>query len=121
MKKILIVDDSPTIRRMIKASLRGLADVDFDEAANGLEAIERMALGPVSLVILDLNMPDMHGREVIEFVRAQQVYETLPIIVLTTRKDDAIRRAVMQAGASLFLTKPFEPANLAHEVRQLLS
>jgi len=120
MKKILIVDDSPTIRRMIRASLHALSGIVFDEAGNGLEAIERLALGPVSLVILDLNMPDMHGKEVIEFVRSHQGYAGLPIIVLTTRKDEAVRQSVLAAGASLFLTKPFEPATLAQHVQALL-
>ena len=121
MRKILIVDDSPTIRRMIKSSLQVLGDTVFDEAASGLEAIERLALGPVSLVILDLNMPDMHGREVIEFMRAHQPYNGLPIIVLTTRKDEASRQSALAAGASLYLTKPFEPAALAEQVQKLLS
>jgi two-component system, chemotaxis family, chemotaxis protein CheY len=61
MKKILIVDDSPTMRRMVKASLRDLSDVGFDEAASGLEAIEQLALSRADLLVLDLNMPDMHG------------------------------------------------------------
>jgi two-component system, chemotaxis family, chemotaxis protein CheY len=120
MKKILIVDDSPTIRRMIKASLQVLGGIVFDEAANGLEAIERLALGPVSLVILDLNMPDMHGKEVVEFIRGHQAYAALPVIVLTTRKDEESRQSILRAGASLYLTKPFEPAVLAEHVQKLL-
>jgi two-component system, chemotaxis family, chemotaxis protein CheY len=120
MKKVLIVDDSPTIRRMIKASLHGLGDVVFDEAGSGLEAIERLALGPVSLMILDLNMPDMNGKEVIEFMRAQKAYAVLPIIVLTTRQDEPIRKAVLTAGASVYMTKPFEPAEIAEQVQRLL-
>src|SRR4051812_19004707 len=120
MKKVLIVDDSPTIRRMIKAALQAVGGIIFDEAANGLEAIERLALGPVALVILDLNMPDMHGKEVIEFVRSHSAYAALPIIVLTTRKDETMRQSVLAAGASLFLTKPFEPAALAQHVQTFL-
>ena len=120
MRKILIVDDSPTIRRMIKASLQTLGGIVFDEAGSGLEAIERLSLDPVSLVILDLNMPDMHGREVIEFMRAHGAYAGLPIIVLTTRKDETSRTAILSAGASLYMTKPFEPAVLAENVKRLL-
>ena len=61
MKNVLVVDDSATMRRMVLVSLRGLGEVQFHEASNGLEAIERLALGPIDLMILDLNMPDMHG------------------------------------------------------------
>ena len=75
MIQILIVDDSPTIRRMVRASLAALPPpVEFIEAASGLEAIERLALGVVELMVLDLNMPDMHGLEVLGFVRAHQKY-----------------------------------------------
>src|SRR6476646_11312280 len=70
VNQILIVDDSPTIRRMVKASLAALSGpCEFVEASSGLEAIERLALGPVELMVLDLNMPDMHGLEVLGFVR----------------------------------------------------
>src|SRR5690348_3079931 len=65
-KPILIVDDSPTIRRMVRMSLAGLGAPAFVEAATGLEAIEQLILGPVGLIILDLNMPDMHGLEVLK-------------------------------------------------------
>ena len=58
------------------------------EAASGLEAIEQLAVAPVHLMVLDLNMPDMHGLEVLGFVRANQKFQQLPVIVLTTRDDD---------------------------------
>jgi len=121
MTHILIVDDSPTIRRMVRASLSTLAAPEFVEAGSGLEAIERLALTPVQLVILDLNMPDMHGLEVLTFLRGQQKYRTLPVVVLTTRGDDASRDAALQAGASAFMTKPFTPQALATQAQSLLA
>lgn len=121
MKQILIVDDSPTIRRMVRASLaRFFPSEEFLEAASGLEAIERLAVGHVALIVLDLNMPDMHGLEVLQFVRSHQKYGQVPIIVLTTRGDDTSRSAALEAGASVFLTKPFTPDLLAGEARKLL-
>lgn len=121
MNKILIVDDSPTMRRMVAASLRALPEASFDEAASGLEAIERVALGPVDLIILDLNMPDMHGLEVLDFLRRHRAYQRIPVIVLTTRGDEASRADALAAGATLYLTKPFAPQALAGEARALLS
>ena len=121
MKRILVVDDSPTIRRMVIASLRKLDDVEFDEANNGLEAIERLTLAPVNLVVLDLNMPDIHGLEVIEFVRSHNAYSSTPICVLTTRGDEASREQVMAAGANCYLTKPFSPENLHAAASSLLA
>src|SRR5215218_8431170 len=110
MTQILIVDDSPTIRRMVRASLaRFFPAAEFLEPGSGLEAIERLAVGSVSLIVLDLNMPDMHGLEVLNFVRSHQKYRLVPIIVLTTRSDEGSRSAALAAGASVYLTKPFTP------------
>src|SRR6185503_19376216 len=120
MKKILVVDDSQTIRRMVIASLQELKNVSFKEARSGLEAIEQLALMSVDLMILDLNMPDMHGIEVLHFVCRHQVYRSIPIIVLTTRGDEASRSATLNAGATLYMTKPFEPRSLAASVSELL-
>ena len=119
--KILIVDDSRTIRRMIAKSLAKIHRTTFEEAENGLEAIERLVLGPVSLMVLDLNMPEMHGIEVLKFVRSRPAYKSMPVVVLTTRGDDVSQADALAAGASLYLTKPFSPQELENKVRQLLT
>ena len=121
MPKVLIVDDSATIRKMVRASLRGLEEVDFVEAGNGLEAIEQIALDPVALIILDLNMPDMHGVDVLKFLRRHQGYRDVPVVVLTTRGDDSSRETALAAGATQYLTKPFTPDVLLSAARDLLS
>jgi two-component system, chemotaxis family, chemotaxis protein CheY len=121
MPKILIVDDSATIRKMVRASLGGLEDAEFAEAANGLEAIEQFALGPVALIILDLNMPDMHGVDVLQFLRRHQAYRDIPVVVLTTRGDEGSRETALAAGATQYLTKPFAPQGLLSAARGLLS
>ena len=120
MRTILVVDDSPTMRRMIMASLRDLGDVGFEQAASGLEAIERLSLSPVDLVVLDLNMPDVHGLEVLRFVRSHERFATLPVVVLTTRGDDESRANALREGATRYLTKPFTPSSFAPEIGALL-
>ena len=121
MTNILIVDDSATIRRMVRASLASMHQSSFVEASSGLEAIERLALVDVHLMVLDLNMPDMHGLEVLAFVRGQQKYAGLPILVLTTRGDDPSREAALKAGASAFMTKPFAAPAIMAKVEALLA
>ena len=121
MRKILIVDDSVTIRKMVRASLRHLNDVEFVEADNGLAAIEQIALGPVALIVLDLNMPDMHGVDVLKFVRSHVASKDVPVVVLTTRGDDFSRDTALAAGATLYFTKPFAPPALLASAEQLLS
>ena len=121
MHKILIVDDSATIRKMVRASLQSMSPSEFEEVGTGLEAIERLALTRADLIVLDLNMPDMHGIDVLKFVRSQERYKRLPIIVLTTRGDETSRQAAETAGATAYLTKPFAPAALLATVRDLLT
>jgi two-component system, chemotaxis family, chemotaxis protein CheY len=120
MRRVLVVDDSATMRRMIIASLSGLPDVEFEQAVSGLEAIERLTLTRMDLVVLDLNMPDVHGIEVLKFLRGQPSLMQVPVVVLTTRGDEDSRAAAMHHGASVYLTKPFEPAVLAPQVERLL-
>ena len=120
MPTFLIVDDSPTMRKMVAASLAAVPGASFMEAGSGLEAIEKIALAPVSLMVLDLNMPDMHGLEVLAFVRGHRAYRAMPVIVLTTRGDDMSREAALAAGASRFVTKPFSPQSLAAEALALV-
>ncbi|MDQ2643109.1 MAG: response regulator [Myxococcota bacterium] len=120
MKELLVVDDSKVMRDMVVACLRGISDARFTQAASGLEAIERLSLGRFDLVVLDLNMPDISGIEVLEFVRSQDNLKTLPIVVVTTRGDEASRASALAAGATLFMTKPFTPEAIVAEAQRLL-
>jgi len=121
MYTILIVDDSPTIRRMVRASLGALPGATFAEAGSGIEGIEALAVTPVEMMLLDLNMPDMHGLDVLRFVRSHDHYKDVPVMVLITRGDSTTRDAALQAGASAFMTKPFSPSALAAAVTELLA
>ena len=106
---------------MVRAALASLPDVDFAEAASGLQALEALAINAVHMIVLDLNMPDMHGLDVLKFVRSHQQSRHLPVLVLTTRGDESTRETVMRAGASAYMTKPFSPTALAAAAQQLLS
>jgi len=105
---------------MVIASLRPLG-ADFGEATNGLEAIEKLVVDHYDAMTLDLNMPDMHGLEVIRFVRQHQSFRDLPIVVLSTRSDPAVQTEAARAGASLYLTKPFSRESLLDSLQSLLS
>ena len=105
---------------MVIAALTSLGGLIFEQAVSGLEAIERVTMMPVDLVLLDLNMPDMHGFEVLRFIRGQDALRTLPVVVLTTRGDEDSRATALEEGATLYLTKPFAPAALVSELRPLL-
>lgn len=120
MAEVLVVDDSKVMREMVMACLRQREGFSFSQAASGLEAIERLSLHSFDVLVLDLNMPDIGGIEVIEFVRAQDRLRALPILVLTTRGDESSRGRALQAGASAYMTKPFAPEQIVLEVDRLL-
>jgi two-component system, chemotaxis family, chemotaxis protein CheY len=117
---VLVVDDSKVMRDMITACLRPDPRLAVTHAASGLEAIERLSLKSFDILVLDLNMPDIGGLEVVEFVRGQDKLKSLPILIVTTRGDDSSRAKVMQAGASRYMTKPFTPEELLGEVQALV-
>jgi two-component system chemotaxis response regulator CheY len=119
MPEALIVDDSKVMREMVIACLRALEGAVFTQAASGLEALERLSLKAFDFVVLDLNMPDIGGYEVIEFIRGQDKLRALPILVLTTRGDESSRARALATGATRFMTKPFSPEVLLGEVRSL--
>ena len=118
--EVLVVDDSKVMREMIVACLRGLRGARFTHASSGLEAIERLSMAPFDLVFLDLNMPDIGGYEVVEFVRGQEGLQELPIVIVTTRGDETSRTRALSAGATQFMTKPFDPDEILTVARTLL-
>jgi len=120
LAELLVVDDSKVMREMIAACLRPDPSLVITQAASGLEAIERLSLKTFDLLVLDLNMPDIGGLEVVEFVRSQDKLRALPILIVTTRGEDSSRAAVLAAGASQYLTKPFAPEAILAEVQGLL-
>ena len=120
MSQALIVDDSKVMREMVIACLRALDGLAFTHAASGLEALEKLSLQAFDVVVLDLNMPDIGGYEVIEFIRGQDKLLNLPILVVTTRGDDGSRARALAAGATRFMTKPFAPEALLGEVRAMI-
>lgn len=121
MKRVLVTDDSPTMRRMIISSLRDLSPLQYEQASSGLDAIEKLALFRFDLVILDLNMPDMHGMEVLRFIRSHRIYKDIPVVILTTRSDEQTRQEALQTGATRFETKPFVPSAFAENIRSVLN
>jgi len=118
--ELLVVDDSRVMREMVIACLRGENGMTFEQAGSGLEAIEKLSLRRFDLMVLDLNMPDIGGFEVIEFVRGQDKLRQLPIVVLTTRGDEVSKNKALELGASRFMTKPFTPDDIVGVVRSLV-
>ena len=111
MSHVLLVEDSDTESQFIKELLER-AGLSVRRTRNGREALEAIQRSAPDVVLSDLNMPEMHGLEVIQFMRSHARYSEIPIIVLTTKFDTESRRSALDGGASQYLTKPFDPVSL---------
>jgi two-component system chemotaxis response regulator CheY len=111
---ILVVDDSGTMRGMIKRTLEisGLDIGDVFEAANGIEALAQMAKHPVSVVLLDINMPVMNGVQLVHRVRDDDRLRQIPVIIASTEGSETRIRELTDAGARGYIRKPFRPEQL---------
>ena len=120
MSAILTVDDSVSIRAAIKIALssEGYA---VSEAGNGAEGLEKASAGGFDLIITDLNMPVMDGLTMIRALRAKPKHAGVPIIFLTTESDADIKAQAKAAGATGWLTKPFNPDQLITVVKKVLA
>lgn len=116
---VLVVDDSDTIRRMLRWVLSPVG-VRVLEAANGELALGVLERESVDLILVDLNMPVMDGIELTRTVRSRTDLSGLPIIMLTTEQRDVDVQAALDAGASVYLTKPSSPAVIRYKVLSLL-
>jgi len=105
MTRVLVADDSSTMRKIILRSLDAVGVTDIVEAADGIEAIDKFGDGTYDLVLTDWNMPGKNGLEVIEAIRATN--KTIPIIMVTTEAEKARVLQAIQAGVSDYLVKPF--------------
>ncbi len=119
MRKVMIVDDSHTIRKLLSSVLRQ-RDFVTVEAEDGMDAIEKLSLEPVDLIIVDLNMPNMDGIEFVRTIRNNFYRREVPIIMLTTTRDEEIRKTALEAGVNLFLNKPISPSLLIYKVESLI-
>ncbi|MGC9396442.1 MAG: response regulator [Anaerolineae bacterium] len=117
MTTILVVDDELSIRRMLGYML-GKTNYTVLMASNGEEALEKLANNPVSVVLLDIAMPNMDGLAVLQHMRAMPNYQKLPVIMLTASLDEVKRAKAMDAGANVFLNKLIKPSELLAAIDQ---
>ena len=117
-RRILAVDDSPSMRMLLKASLtaQGFTVCSAEDGEQGLAAARS---DPPDLIITDINMPVMDGFQLIEAARADAALRTLPILVLSTEFSDDKKSRARQAGATGWITKPFDADKLAAAIRRV--
>ena len=119
--KILAVDDSPTMRRIIVNTLKKAGYADVIEACDGKDALAKLKVEDVGMVITDWNMPEMDGLTFVTNLRSTPKYEKMPILMVTTRsvKDDIVE--ALKAGVNNYIVKPFTPATLKQKIDEVLA
>jgi two-component system chemotaxis response regulator CheY len=118
--KIITVDDSATMRRVIKNSLTAIGFTEVIEAENGQAGLQKIENEGVDCVITDWSMPLMTGLELVRTLRANPKYRELPILMVTAigQKEEIVQ--AISAGANAYIVKPFDPETLQSKLRQVL-
>lgn len=119
-RPILIAEDSAVTRAFLVATLEELEDFEVVEASTGFEALKQLPRRRFSLIITDINMPDINGLELINFVKNNINYRGIPLIVVTTEGSDRDRQKGMALGADEYLVKPIDPDELQELVKRYL-
>ena len=116
-KRILAVDDFPSVRQMVKLTLAG-AGYDIVEAGDGAEGLSKARASTLDMVVTDLNMPVLNGLGLIRELRKLPAYRGVPILFLTTESDPEMKQQAKAAGATGWITKPFQQDQLVAIVRK---
>ena len=119
-RQILIVEDSPTMRKLLVFALRRLKNVDIVEAQDGMDGLRKVSNDHFDLALIDINMPVMDGLKLISLMREEETLKDIPIVVITTEGAAEDRERALKLGANEYLTKPIQANRVLSVARSLL-
>ena len=119
-KNLLIVDDSRMVRKIISVSLKGEQQFKLYEAASGLEALDKLLETEIDLIFTDINMPNMDGLELIKRCKEDEMFQNIPIIVISTEDGVEDRERAMELGAAGFVSKPLDKQSILEITNSML-
>jgi two-component system chemotaxis response regulator CheY len=117
--KILVVDDFPTMRRIVRNLLKELGFENVDEAEDGAQGLEKLRTGGFQFVVSDWNMPNLDGLEMLKQIRLDPVLKSLPVLMVTAEAKKENIVAAAQAGANGYVVKPFTSATLEEKLNKI--
>ncbi len=120
MKNVLIVEDSKSIRTMIRVALEEAGNFFAVEAGNGFEALKTLPTRRFELIITDINMPDINGLELIGYVKSNPTYRDIPLIIVSTEKTEEDKKRGIALGAAGYVEKPFKKETLLAMITKVL-
>ncbi len=118
--RVLIVEDSPTMRQLLVFALRRLKDVEISEARDGMDGLRRISNDHFDIALIDINMPVMDGLKLISLIRGEESLKDIPIVVITTEGASEDRERAIALGANEYLTKPIQANKVLEMVKALL-
>ena len=119
MKRIMTIDDSPSLRQMVALTLEN-AGYEVVEASDGRDAVAKLGGREYHLFVTDLNMPGIDGIELTRMLRSMPEYRFVPIVLLTTESNQEKKMQGKAAGATGWIVKPFQPADLLATVKRVM-
>ncbi len=119
-RRVLIVEDSPTMRQLLAFALHRLKDVEVVEAQDGLDGLRKVTSSHFDLALIDINMPVMDGLKLISLIRRDDAYQDMPICVITTEGAREDRERALALGADEYLVKPVQSGRVITVARGLL-
>jgi two-component system chemotaxis response regulator CheY len=119
-RRILIVEDSPTMRQLLVFALRRLKNVEIMEASDGMDGLRKVSNDHFDLALIDINMPVMDGLKLISLMRSEESLQSIPIVVITTEGAEEDRQRALALGANEYLTKPIQANKVLALARTLL-
>jgi two-component system, chemotaxis family, chemotaxis protein CheY len=118
--KVLVVEDSPTMRQLIVFALKRVRGIDITEAQDGVDGLKKLSAERFDLILTDINMPIMDGLKLVGLVRSDPTYNAVPIVIITTEGAAEDRERALAIGANEYLTKPIQTSRIIDTTRRLL-
>jgi two-component system chemotaxis response regulator CheY len=119
--KVLVVEDSPTMRQLIVFALKRIRNFQIVEANDGVDGLKKLSAEKFDLILTDINMPIMDGLKLVSMVRNDPNYKTVPIVIITTEGAAEDRERALALGANAYITKPIQTMQILETVRRLLN
>ena len=119
--KVLVVEDSPTMRQLIVFALKRIRGFQISEANDGVDGLKKLSADKFDLIVTDINMPIMDGLKLVSMVRNDPNYKETPIIIITTEGANEDRERALALGANEYITKPIQTAHILDTVRKLMN
>lgn len=118
--RVLVVEDSPTMRQLIVFALKRIRNLHIEEAGDGVGGLKKLSAQKFDLVVTDINMPIMDGLKLVSLIRNDPQYKDVPVVVITTEGATEDRDRALALGANEYITKPIQTARILEVAKKML-